>query len=58
MVSSRPAIREKEKVSENTLMEIIQSILVDPEFLALSPQKQLHLLIVIYKILENHYKKL
>jgi hypothetical protein len=58
VTAASPLIKEKEKMSENTVMTIIQSILVDPEFLALNPRKQLHLLIVIYDILENHYKQL
>ncbi len=46
MVASSPII-EKGKISENKLMEIIQRILKDPEFMALKSQKQLRLLIVI-----------
>jgi hypothetical protein len=57
MVASSPII-EKGKISESKLMEIIQRILKDPEFMALKPQKQLRLLIVIYNILERHMKKL
>lgn len=46
------------KKEENTasIMNIIQSILVDPEFLALDSRKQLHVLIMIYQMLESHYK--
>ena len=57
MVASSPII-EKGKMSESLLMEIIQRILEDPEFMALKSQKQLRLLIVIYSILESHLKKL
>ncbi len=39
-------------------MDIIQSILNDPEFLALSNKQQLHVLIVMYNAIEGHYKNI
>ena len=45
----------KSETKSNT-MDIIQSILVDPEFLALNARQQLHLLIIIHQVLESHYK--
>lgn len=43
---------------ENTasLMDIIHSILGDPEFLALDARQQLHVLIMIHQMLESHLK--
>ena len=37
-------------------MDILQSILSDPEFLALRSQEQLRIWLIIYNILESHYK--
>ncbi len=42
--------------NEASLMTIIQSILNDPEFLALNTHEQLRILITIYDMLERHYK--
>jgi len=47
-----------EAPSEKTpsLMEIIEAILNDQEFVSLRPQKQLRVLLHIYDILEKHLK--
>jgi len=46
------------EISEKTpsLMEIINEILNDAEFLSLTPQQQLRVLIHIYDMLEEHLK--
>jgi len=44
--------------SNMSLNEILQSILSDPEFLALDSQQQLQVLLTIYDMLVNHYKKM
>ncbi len=41
-----------------SLNEILQSILSDPEFLALDSQQQLQVLLIIYDMLADHYKKM
>jgi len=38
--------------------EILQSILSDPEFLALHARQQLQVLLIIYDMLADHYKKM
>ena len=48
---------EKDSTEEESgLMKILQTILEDPEFLALSSQKQLVILIEVYDILYEHFK--
>ncbi len=47
-----------ETYSESIMKGIYQSVLNDPEFLALSSKKQLHVLIVMYDIIEGHLQKL
>jgi hypothetical protein len=42
---------------DGSLMTILQSILTDQEFLALSKHQQLKILIKIYDMLENHFKR-
>ena len=44
-----PVRREKTA----NLMGIIEAILIDPEFTALSPQQQLRVLLIIYNTLEK-----
>lgn len=46
----------KEEKSNLTLMDVLQNILNDPEFLALNDKQQLRVLIMIYNYLENFYK--
>ena len=55
MVESSPMGNEREESQNVSLMDIIQSILNDPEFLALSNKQQLHVLIVMYDAIEAHY---
>jgi hypothetical protein len=43
--------------SKPIMKGIYQSVLSDPEFLALSSKQQLHVLIVMYNIIEGHLKK-
>ena len=57
MVESSPMGNERGESQNVSLMDIIQSILNDPEFLALSNKQKLHVLIAIYDILEGHLKK-
>ena len=42
---------------QTTMMDVLQAILNDPQFLALSNQDQLRLLVLIYTMLENHLKE-
>ena len=42
--------------NQKSLNELLQSILGDPEFLAIDTPQQLRVLLAIYDILENHYK--
>jgi hypothetical protein len=51
------ASNERDESGNLSVMDIIQSILNDPEFLALNSKQQLHVLIIIYDALEAHYKK-
>ena len=46
----------KSEAKYNT-MDIIQMILVDPQFLALNTRQQLHMLIMIHQMLESHFNK-
>jgi ribosomal protein S15P/S13E len=39
---------------QTTMTDVLQAILNDPQFLALSNQDQLRLLVLIYNTLENH----
>ncbi len=41
-----------------SMNEILQSILSDPEFLALHARQQLQVLLIIYDMLADHYKKM
>jgi hypothetical protein len=51
------AMAEKSQFRESGLFRIIQSVLTDPEFLQLNKQQQLDVFIVIYRFLEQQYKK-
>jgi hypothetical protein len=42
---------------QTTLVDILQAILNDPQFLELSNQDQLRLLVMIYNMLESHLKE-
>ena len=55
MVESSPMDNQRDESQNASLMDIIQSILNDPEFLALSNKQQLHVLIVMYDAIEAHY---
>jgi hypothetical protein len=57
MVETSDIRNERGESKKLTLMDIIQSVLNDPEYLALSSKQQLHVLIVMYDILEDHLKK-
>jgi hypothetical protein len=59
-IASRPVVNlSKSKVENNmSLDEMFLYIISDPNFLALDINKQLHVLIVIYNILETNRKKM
>ncbi len=57
MVETSDISNERGESEKLTLMDIVQSVLNDPEFLTLSSKQQLHVLIVIYDILEGHLQK-
>jgi hypothetical protein len=48
---------ERGESNNSILMDIIQSVLNDPEYFALSSKQQLHVLIVMYNIMEDHLQK-
>jgi len=50
-------IVETESNKDSSLLQILQSVLDDPEFLALDKQKQLGILIATYQLLLNHYNR-
>ena len=43
------------KLIKKTIMDIIQNIISDPEFLALDPNRQLRVLIMVYNLLDKHF---
>ncbi len=45
------------ELSETSIMDVIQNILNDQEFLALNPQEQLRVLIIIYNFFKSYYMK-
>jgi len=49
-------IAQKNGEKNSTIMDVIQNIVNDPEFLALDPRQQLHVLLVMYDILDRYYK--
>jgi hypothetical protein len=57
MVETSDISNQRGESNNSILMDIIQSVLIDPEFLALSSKQQLHVLIVMYDILEGHLQK-
>ena len=57
MVESSQMDNQRYESQNASLMDIIQSILNDPEFLALSNKQQLHVLIAMYNIIEGHLQK-
>ena len=57
MVETSDISNERGESEKLTLMDIIQSVLIDPEYLALSSKQQLHVLIVMYNIIEGHLQK-
>ena len=57
-VESSQTDNERGESQNVSLMDIIQSILNDPEFLALSNKQQLHVLILMYNAIESHYKNM
>jgi len=48
---------QRDESNNSIMIDIIQSVLNDPEFLALSNKQQLHVLIVMYNAIEAHYNK-
>ncbi len=53
------SVNTKDNNNNNMSMnEILQSILSDPEFLSLDSQQQLQVLLTIYEMLADHYKKM
>ena len=59
-VTSRQMVEASVNKEDNhkSMNEILQSILSDPEFLALDSRQQLDVLLTIYDLLENQYKKM
>ena len=46
-----------EEAPKTTLVQIIQSILIDPEFVALDSKKKLNILVAIYNMLVEQFDK-
>jgi hypothetical protein len=57
MVQTSDISNERGESEKLTLMDIILSVLSNPEYLALSNKQKLDVLIVMYDILEGHLKK-
>jgi len=60
-MTSRQMVEASVSIEDNNNMnmnEILQSILSDPEFLALHARQQLQVLLIIYDMLADHYKKM
>jgi hypothetical protein len=53
-VKSKDIANNQEK--PKSLMETLEAILNDPEFVSLNPQQQLRVLVIMYEILESHLK--
>ena len=47
----------KNETKQPNLMGIIEAILNDPEFASLKPQQQLHVLVVVYEMLETYLRR-
>ncbi len=48
----------KTETDSKTIMNgIFESVLIDPEFLALSSKQQLHVLIIMYNLIDGYIKK-
>ena len=57
MVETSDISNQRGKTNHSILMDIIQRVLNDPEFLALGNKQQLHVLIVMYDAIEGHLQK-
>ena len=56
LLLTRAEMKDTLNVEQSILMIVIQSILNDPEFLALNNDQQLRVLTIIYKMLEDRFK--
>jgi hypothetical protein len=53
---TRSIDQDNEKVDEQSeVMQILQTIMRDPEFLSLNPKQQLEVLIALYNMLRNYF---
>jgi hypothetical protein len=57
LVSSMSAFIVENETKQPNLMDIIEAILNDPEFVSLKPQEQLRILIAIYNLLETYQRR-
>ena len=57
MARTNSEILEEKAMSKEHMKELLERILVDPQYLALDVNVQLRILIAISKILESHQKK-
>ncbi len=55
--NSEQILLEEKAMSKERMKELLERILVDPQYLALDVDVQLRILIAISKILESHQKK-
>jgi hypothetical protein len=55
LVGETTQVLRNDKSPTSSMMQVIEKILIDPEFKALGAMKQLHVLITIYAMLENFY---
>ena len=57
LIGSMSAYIVKSETKQPNLMGIIDSILNDPEFLSLKPQQQLHVIVIVYEMLETYLRR-
>ena len=55
LVAETTQVLRNDKSPTSSMMQVIEKILIDPEFNALGAMKQLHVIITIHAMLENVY---
>ena len=55
--NNKDSFEDKNGETTSSLMNILDAIVNDPEFLQLESRQQLRLLMIIYDMLEAHYKR-
>ena len=57
LLTEASSSRSEYSKSDPSLEQILKKILSDPNFLSLSEQKKLNIIISIYQVLENYYSQ-